>query len=89
MSPSGLRSAHTYYMLYCLYHIYYTQARAEELKRELGMMRKGTAADKYRKEAKSLKNELTRTHDELETTKASLKELEMKLASKSKTCLIS
>jgi hypothetical protein len=64
------------------------QIRAEELKRELGMMRKGTAAEKYRKEAKSLKYELKSKTDELESTKASLAAMEMKL-SKSKTCLIS
>jgi|TARA_B100000795_G_C22416029_1_gene292701 hypothetical protein len=51
------------------------------------MMRKGTAADKYRKEAKSLKNELTKKMDELDATKSALKELEIKFEkSKSKTC---
>ena len=57
------------------------------MKEELSMMRKGTAAEKYRVEASTLKQKLDTTTDELESTKASLKKLEMKLA-KSKTCRI-
>jgi hypothetical protein len=51
------------------------------------MMRKGTAAEKYRIEAASLKQQLNLTTDELETTRASLKAMEMKLK-KSKACIV-
>ena len=63
------------------------QERAEQLKNELNMMRKGTAAEKYRIEASTLKEQLGTATDELIATKASLKKLEMKLK-KSKTCNI-
>ena len=63
------------------------QERAEQLKNELNMMRKGTAAEKYRIEATTLKEQLGTATDELIATKASLKKLEMKLK-KSKTCNI-
>ena len=52
------------------------------------MMRKGTAADKYRLEANALKDELEKSNSELDLARARLKELEASLANnKSSTCV--
>ena len=63
------------------------QDRAEELKHELHLMRKGTAADKYRLEANELKEQLDKSTSELAMANARLKEMELRLTkSKSSTC---
>ena len=51
------------------------------------MMRKGTAADKYRLEANELKGKLDKSTSELATANARLQELELRLAkNKSSAC---
>lgn len=51
------------------------------------MMRKGTAADKYRLEANELKEQLEKSTSELAMANARLEEMELRLTkNKSSTC---